>query len=83
MRLPEPDELDFDYSNSLEAKLEGLASNAAVSFARECLRLDPKKRPAATELLNHDYFNEWKDQFEDEIKSMINKDKQEADRLAK
>ena len=40
LMLPTPtDEYDFD--STLESKMEG-SSNSAVSFVRECLRLDPK-----------------------------------------
>ena len=79
VKLPEPSQNDFDFSNSLNAKLEGLATNAAISLARECLRLDPKQRPSAATLLNHDYFNGCKDQFEREIQAMVEKDRTDAD----
>jgi hypothetical protein len=32
---------DFEIHHTLEAKLGFLRSNAVISFARECLRLDP------------------------------------------
>jgi len=51
IRLPEPDDDDVDFGSLLESKLEGLGNKTAVSFARECLRLDPMKRPSANELL--------------------------------
>jgi len=61
VRLPVPEESEFDYQNSLDARFDGLkeSSNAAISFARECLRLDPAQRPSAADLLKHDYFNEY------------------------
>lgn len=66
-----PDEGDFDFSNSLDARLEGLGlSNAAVSFARECLRLDPAQRPSAATLLQHDYFQSFTNQFESQIQQL-------------
>jgi hypothetical protein len=37
--LPELSELDID--EALEQKLSFLRCNSAISFARECLRLDP------------------------------------------
>ena len=37
--LPDPEDIDIDYS--LEAKLGFLKNNSAISFARECLRMDP------------------------------------------
>ena len=67
-QLPFPRAEEFDYDKTLQARLEKCqASNAAVSFARECLRLDPKQRPSASELLKHDYFNNFREQFDDEI----------------
>ena len=63
--LPEPPEYNFDHT--LESKLAFLQSNSAVSFARECLRMDPQRRPSAETLLAHDYFNDFRDWFEDEI----------------
>lgn len=70
VQLPSDDDdkgADFDYDNTLEAKLAFLGNNSAVSFARECLRMDPEQRPSAESLLEHDYFNDFKDWFEDEI----------------
>lgn len=77
VKLPTP-EGEFDFSNSLEARLEGLANNAAVSFARECLRLDPARRPQASELLEHDFFSNFKEWFDNEIKSLIKHDTEDA-----
>lgn len=72
LMLPTPtDEYDFD--STLEAKMEG-SSNAAVSFARECLRLDPKQRPTAKDLLEHDFFSDFRDWFEDEIEVLLEYD---------
>lgn len=51
-----------------------LNNNAAVSFARECLRMDPGSRPSAESLLEHDYFNDFKDWFEDEIQTLMQYD---------
>ena len=33
---------EFSFENTLESRLVFLANNSAVSFARECLRMDPK-----------------------------------------
>lgn len=63
VQLPEEDENDetaeISEDRTLESKLALLSSNAAVSFARECLRMDPKQRPTAEQLLEHDYFNDF------------------------
>ena len=47
---------DYDYMNTLEHRLEGFGSQAAISFAKECLILDASKRPSASQLLQHEYF---------------------------
>jgi serine/threonine protein kinase len=65
----------------LEVKLGFLNSNSAISFARECLRLDPKKRPNCDELMAHDYFNDFREWFEDEIQSLIEIDNIEAQQV--
>jgi serine/threonine protein kinase len=69
-----------DPSNSvtLESRLSCLQDNAAIAFTRECLRLDPKQRPSAQQLLQHEYFNEFRDWFEDEIQTLLDYDQQEA-----
>jgi serine/threonine protein kinase len=58
---------DFDVDSTLESKLAFLQNNRAISFARECLRLDQNKRQSCEELMKHDYFNDFRDWFEDEI----------------
>jgi serine/threonine protein kinase len=65
----------------LEVKLGFLNSNSAISFARECLRLDPKKRPNCDELMAHDYINVIRDWFEDEIQTLIEIDNIEAEQV--
>ena len=65
----------------MEVKLGFLNSNSAISFARECLRLDPKKRPNCDELMAHDYFNDFREWFEDEIQSLIEIDNIEAQQV--
>ena len=65
---------EFNFDDSLESKLAFLGSNAAVSFARECLRMDPLQRPTAEALLEHDYFNDFRDWFEDEIQTLMEYD---------
>lgn len=42
------------------------------------MRLDPRKRPTCEELMAHDYFNDFRDWFEDEIQTLIEYDTQEA-----
>jgi serine/threonine protein kinase len=63
---------------TIEGKLSFLNCNSAISFARECLRLDPKRRPTCDELMAHDYFNDFREWFEDEIQTLIEYDNQEA-----
>lgn len=67
-QLPFPSPDDFEYDCTLESCLEKSASNAAVSFARECLRLNPKKRPSAKDLLAHDFFNDLRIWFDEDFK---------------
>lgn len=77
--MPLSPELELDHT--LEVKLAFLNSNSAISFARECLRLDPRKRPNCVELMAHDYFNDFREWFEDEIQSLIEIDNQEAQQV--
>lgn len=70
--IPEADEFNFDHT--LESRLAFLQNNSAVSFARECLRIDPQSRPSAEHLLQHDYFNDFRDWFEDEIQTLMEYD---------
>ncbi len=65
---------NFDIDSTLESKLNFLQNNKAISFARECLRLDGTMRPSCDELMNHDYFNDFQDWFEDEIQTLIEYD---------
>ena len=37
--LPEAE--DFNFDHTLEARLAFIQNNSAISFARECLRIDP------------------------------------------
>ena len=78
--LPKDDDetAEFNVDNALESRLAFLSSNAAVSFARECLRMDPAQRPTAEQLLEHDYFNDFRDWFEDEIQTLIEYDQSET-----
>jgi len=39
--------------------------------------LDPLKRPTCEELMAHDYFNDFRDWFEDEIQTLIEYDQLE------
>ena len=74
VQLPEENNAEFSPENTLEHRLAFLGNNAAVSFARECLRMDPKQRPSAEQLLDHDYFNDFRDWFEDEIQTLMEYD---------
>jgi serine/threonine protein kinase len=65
----------YNFDSTLDARMEG-SSNSAVSFVRECLRLDPKKRPTAQELLDHDFFLDFKEWFEDEMQVLAHYDEQ-------
>lgn len=40
--------------------------------------MDPKQRPTAETLLDHDYFNDFRDWFEDEIQTLMEYDQQET-----
>jgi serine/threonine protein kinase len=83
-QLPFPLAEEFEYDWTLQARLEKCqASNVAVSFARECLRLDPKQRPSASDLLKHDYFNDFREQFDDEIQTLLNYDDQDRRDIAR
>ncbi len=43
VQLPTDSETsEFNFENTLECRLAFLGNNSAVSFARECLRMDPK-----------------------------------------
>ena len=42
------------------------------------MRMDPKQRPTAETLLDHDYFNDFRDWFEDEIQTLMEYDQQET-----
>ena len=39
--------------------------------------MDPAQRPTAEQLLEHDYFNDFRDWFEDEIQTLIEYDQSE------
>ena len=43
----EESEAAMNYEKTLESRLAFLSNNATVSFARECLRIDPRHRPTA------------------------------------
>jgi cyclin-dependent kinase-like len=74
--LPLCQELEVDLT--IEGKLSFLNCQSSISFARECLRLDPKRRPTCEELMAHEYFNDFREWFEDEIQTLIEYDNQEA-----
>ena len=70
--LPISKELEVDYT--VEGKMSFLNCNLSISFARECLRLDPRQRPTCEELMAHDYFNDFREWFDDEIQTLIEYD---------
>lgn len=77
--LPLSKELEVDYT--VEGKMSFLNCNLSISFARECLRLDPRQRPTCEELMAHDYFNDFREWFDDEIQTLIEYDNQEAQQV--
>jgi serine/threonine protein kinase len=68
----------MNIDQTIEERLGFLNHNSAISFARECLRLDPRMRPSCEELMSHDYFNDFREWFEDEIQTLIEYDNQET-----
>ncbi|TRZ18673.1 hypothetical protein HGM15179_008426 [Zosterops borbonicus] len=70
MKLPEVKELE-----SLEKRYPKLPP-AALDLAKECLQIDPDKRPSCTKLLQGDFFNKdgFAERFTKELKQKIQKD---------
>ncbi|XP_041252779.1 cyclin-dependent kinase-like 2 [Onychostruthus taczanowskii] len=70
MKLPEVKELE-----SLEKRYPKLPRDA-LDLAKECLQIDPDKRPSCAELLQGDFFNKdgFAERFTQELKQMIQKD---------
>ncbi|NXR59979.1 CDKL2 protein, partial [Rhadina sibilatrix] len=70
MKLPEVKELE-----SLEKRYPKLPP-AALDLAKECLQIDPDKRPSCTKLLQGDFFNKdgFAERFTQELKQKIQKD---------
>ncbi|XP_037991489.1 cyclin-dependent kinase-like 2 [Motacilla alba alba] len=70
MKLPEVKELE-----SLEKRYPKLPRDM-LDLARECLQIDPDKRPSCAELLKGDFFNKdgFAERFTQELKQIIQKD---------
>ncbi|XP_009069883.1 PREDICTED: cyclin-dependent kinase-like 2, partial [Acanthisitta chloris] len=70
MRLPEVKEVE-----SLDKRYPKLPA-LVLDLAKECLQIDPDKRPSCAELLQHDYFNKdgFAERFTQELKLKIQKD---------
>ncbi|KFV00696.1 PREDICTED: cyclin-dependent kinase-like 2 [Pterocles gutturalis] len=70
MRLPEVKEAE-----SLDKRYPKLPA-AVLGLAKNCLQIDPDKRPACAELLQSDYFNKdgFAERFTQELKLKIQKD---------
>lgn len=56
---------------SIEHKLGFLCDKQAIDFIKQCLKIDAQKRPSCSQLLNHEYFDNFRDWFEDEIQTLI------------
>ncbi|NXA11734.1 CDKL2 protein, partial [Sapayoa aenigma] len=70
MRLPEVKEVE-----SLDKRYPKLSA-AVLDLAKECLQMDPDKRPSCAELLQHDLFNEdgFAERFTQELNLKVQKD---------
>ncbi|NWW77860.1 CDKL2 protein, partial [Climacteris rufus] len=70
MKLPEVKELE-----SLDKRYPKLPA-AVLDLAKECLQIDPDKRPSCAELLEGDFFNQdgFAERFTQELKQKIQKD---------
>ncbi|NXU94703.1 CDKL2 protein, partial [Xiphorhynchus elegans] len=70
MRLPEVKEVE-----SLDKRYPKLSPDV-LDLAKECLQIDPDKRPSCAELLQHDFFTKdgFAERFTQELKLKIQKD---------
>jgi len=63
-----------DYYEPLEEKMQGVTLQA-MNFLKMCLNMDPCKRSTCEDLLNHSYFDGFREWFEPELARLVNLEK--------